>query len=173
MNTNAIDSAIRKIATTSISGYQKHISPRKGFSCAHRLLHGGESCSQYVKRMITKKGLVVAIRASRQRFEACREANQILRAKNYFSSSDENKGKRDKKAKSTQPERTNCPQLLECGDCPMLEIPVDCLNCGSGLDCGAADCGAVGDHFHALDCSSGLDCGTLDCGALDCGGCGG
>lgn len=176
MNTHALDSAIRTIAIASISGYQKHLSPRKGFSCAYRLLHGGESCSQYVKRMIAQEGLLVAGKASRRRFQACREANRILRTRNYLSSSDENNDQRDKKAKSTQPERTNHDSQLDCGncpsDCPVVEV-ANCLDCTSGLDCGVLDCGAAGNHCHAIDCGSGLDCGSLDCGGLDCGGCGG
>ena len=68
------------MAIASIDGYQKYISPRKGFSCAHRHLYGGESCSQYIKQLVAEEGLFAAVRASRQRFAACREANQTLRA---------------------------------------------------------------------------------------------
>jgi hypothetical protein len=41
MQTPIFDAALRQLAVASISGYQKHISPRKGFSCAHRVLYGG------------------------------------------------------------------------------------------------------------------------------------
>ncbi|WP_228061460.1 membrane protein insertion efficiency factor YidD [[Phormidium] sp. LEGE 05292] len=57
MNTTWVDSGIRQIACTSISGYQKYLSPHKGFSCAHRILYGGESCSAYIKRIVAQKGL--------------------------------------------------------------------------------------------------------------------
>ena len=166
MNVTAVDSAIRQIAITSIRGYQKHISPRKGFSCAHRLLHGGDSCSQYVKRMIAQDGLTAAIKASRQRFQACQEANQILRARYYSSARNENNYNPDRKNKPAQRCTEACQAPTDCGigECPVEGI-VDGLDCASGLDCGAVDCSA-------LDCASGLDCGAVDCGALDCGSCG-
>jgi len=32
-----------------ISLYQRYVSPYKGFRCAHRVLHGGDSCSEYIQ----------------------------------------------------------------------------------------------------------------------------
>jgi putative component of membrane protein insertase Oxa1/YidC/SpoIIIJ protein YidD len=61
MEANWLDSGLGQIATTAIGGYQKYVSPHKGFSCAHRLLYGGESCSQYVKGAIAQNGLSRAI----------------------------------------------------------------------------------------------------------------
>ncbi len=49
---------MNKIAVALISGYQEYISPRKGFSCAYRILHGDESCSHYIKRMFLTSSLV-------------------------------------------------------------------------------------------------------------------
>nr|WP_298915317.1 membrane protein insertion efficiency factor YidD [uncultured Nostoc sp.] len=42
------------MAIESITAYQKYISPSKGFCCSHRLLHGGDSYSNYVKRMLSE-----------------------------------------------------------------------------------------------------------------------
>ncbi|WP_338027215.1 membrane protein insertion efficiency factor YidD [Trichormus azollae] len=44
------------MSVTAIAGYQIHISPHKGFQCAHRVLYGSESCSQYIKRVIAEEG---------------------------------------------------------------------------------------------------------------------
>lgn len=64
----------------AISGYQRHLSPLKGYACAHRVLHGGDSCSQYVKALILEKGPAGAVARVRERFAACRAANESLRA---------------------------------------------------------------------------------------------
>jgi putative component of membrane protein insertase Oxa1/YidC/SpoIIIJ protein YidD len=71
--------ASRNIAVTVIAGYQRFISPYKGFSCAHRVLYGCESCSQYFKRVIAEEGILVAISNAKGRFQECREANEILK----------------------------------------------------------------------------------------------
>jgi putative component of membrane protein insertase Oxa1/YidC/SpoIIIJ protein YidD len=70
----------RKIAIDSIATYQKYISPRKGFACAHRMLHGGESCSMHIKHLLLEESLISAIEMSRQRFKACIAASQTLKA---------------------------------------------------------------------------------------------
>lgn len=69
---------VSQILVVLISWYQKHLSPIKGFSCAHRVLHNEESCSQYVKRMFLEQDLLTAVSQSRERFKACSLANQTL-----------------------------------------------------------------------------------------------
>jgi putative component of membrane protein insertase Oxa1/YidC/SpoIIIJ protein YidD len=76
---NSVDTLSRKIVIDSIAAYQTHISPRKGFACAHRILHGDESCSMYIKRILGEESLMSAIQLSRQRFKACFAANQTLK----------------------------------------------------------------------------------------------
>ncbi|PSB25868.1 membrane protein insertion efficiency factor YidD [Stenomitos frigidus] len=78
---HSIDSLTRRMASTLIAGYQKQISPRKGFSCAYRVLHRSESCSQYTKRTILEGGLGQAFPLIQQRFQACKAANQVLKAR--------------------------------------------------------------------------------------------
>lgn len=73
--------ATRKLAVTAIAGYQKFISPYKGFSCAHRVLYGSDSCSQYFKRVIAEEGILMAIANAKERFQECREANEILKSR--------------------------------------------------------------------------------------------
>lgn len=179
MNAHFFDSAIRQIATTSISGYQKYISPRKGFSCAYRLLYKSESCSHYVKRIVAERGLAAALKASRQRFQDCREANQILRARynryTYASQNREEEQERNKLKKNNTHYSNDCSNCSS-GDCDAIAAccttdpgdcgTPDCGDCNTGIDCGTIDCGS------GLDCG-GADCGSgLDCGTIDCGGCG-
>lgn len=162
MKTLATPSVPQQIAIALIGGYQKHISPQKGFSCAHRLLHGGESCSQYMKRLIAQEGLVEAMRASRQRFQACRESNQILKARYSYRCQNEDSPNPEQEAKQRRQRRKKTSQEPVHNDsCPIDEI-ADCVDWSSGLDCGASDCGLA-------DCGSGLDCGASDCGSADCG----
>lgn len=53
---------------------------KKGYSCAYRLLHGGESCSDYVKHLLGEQSLMSAVKISLQRFKACSAASHSLRA---------------------------------------------------------------------------------------------
>ena len=62
-----------------ITFYQQVISPRKGFCCAHRRLHGGHSCSEAVKKLILKQGIFASFHDIRNRFRACQTAAVILR----------------------------------------------------------------------------------------------
>ena len=149
------------IAIALIGGYQKHISPRKGFSCAHRLLHGGESCSQYIKRLIAREGLFAAHRASRERFRTCREANQILQARYAYRCQNENNPHLEQETRRKYSQKK---KPLDCGDmgsCPGAEF-ADCV----GLACEVPDCGVLGSDCSIPDCSPGLDCGAVDCGGF-------
>ena len=66
------------LAIRAITAYQRHLSPRKGFVCAHRILHGGDSCSEHARTMIGAAGLVAGAKRMRARFRACRDAAQQL-----------------------------------------------------------------------------------------------
>lgn len=159
MNAPSLDSAIRQIAIASIGGYQKHISPRKGFSCAHRLLYKGESCSQYAKRMIAQQGLVAAIETVRQRFRACGIANQILQAR-YSSQADSDRSNPERRKSRNWGCNCDDSGAVDCVT-GVSELSCQALDCVPEMDCASLDCGAA-------DCSSGMDCGAADCGS--CGG---
>lgn len=176
MHTSLPDHWLRQTAATAIAGYQKHLSPRKGFSCAHRLLHGGESCSQYTKRVILEQGLLAAIPATRQRFQACKAANQVLQAQRQPPH-------RNPNTPPVEPQPDRCS--ANSNDCSTLDGLDGCADCMIGcadLDCSALDCGfadaancdrldGCGDCGSGADCS-GLDCSGLDCSGADCGSCG-
>ena len=78
MQTTTIDSLTRNGFIQSIALYQKHISPRKGFSCAHRLLYNDRSCSDYIKGLLQNQSLLAVAPLAYQRFHACAEASRIL-----------------------------------------------------------------------------------------------
>jgi putative component of membrane protein insertase Oxa1/YidC/SpoIIIJ protein YidD len=58
--------------TYAIRDYQRYISPNKGFSCAHRNIHGGASCSEYFRLLVTSYGLSEAVPLFQRRLEDCR-----------------------------------------------------------------------------------------------------
>ena len=75
----SFDSVFDVIAVKSIQGYQRYVSPHKGFSCAYRKLHGQKSCSQYFLSMISQLGLVEAIPLFHQRLADCKAAHANLK----------------------------------------------------------------------------------------------
>ncbi|MEW6499667.1 MAG: membrane protein insertion efficiency factor YidD [Cyanobacteriota bacterium] len=153
-----VDSVTRSSIAALIRRYQRHISPKKGSSCAYRVLHGKESCWEFIKRTILEQGLIEAIPAARHRLQACKAANQVLRS--TIETPDPNK-----EAQRRHRGR-NCDTLANssCSEC----IEGSCLV----IDCGLGDWeGCTGCHSD-LDCGI-LDCSGLDCNCLDCGSCGG
>lgn len=193
--------ASRNLAVIAISGYQKFLSPHKGFSCAHRVLYGCDSCSQYVKRVIAEEGIVMAIANARGRFQECREANEILKRRKekcranrkYYASRDY--ASRDYASQAIAkielgesgdlelPEDVNLPEEAEKSDQKTLggsqwerkaRSQADNGTTDSCLDsaCGSADCLSVSDSLLVSNCLSAMDCGGLDLGGLDCSGCG-
>ena len=130
-----LEQMTKQTGVVLIRGYQKYLSPHKGFSCAHRVLYGGESCSQYVKNILIEQDLQSALSLSRQRFSACKTAKIILHAETL-----EEKRRRQKKKKqsncSCSPEGCLDGCLPDCGDLDCGDLDYGCL---PDFDCG--DCG--------------------------------
>ena len=166
-------------ALGAISLYQKYLSPRKGFSCAHRIRHGGPGCSGYARERIHSDGLWRAIPQIRARFGACNEAALALRETCRCAQSqhdegneidrpqtaehDEEKARRARR-RAWRRERDAC-----CGDCSFpacysLDGCADLsLGCGSVGRAGAAGAGR----------KAGPDgCDGCGCDGCDAGGCG-
>ena len=59
---------INKLAILLIRFYERFISPRKGFHCAHREMHGGDTCSVAVRKIIEINGLYSGFRLIQRRF---------------------------------------------------------------------------------------------------------
>lgn len=99
-----------------ITGYQRYISPYKGFCCAYRAKHGGLSCSEYVKQAVLQDGIWHALPTVKQRFKDCKVAALEFSANN------------------TNPRRRHQNQNRQGKISDMLEL-CDCCNpietCGS------------------------------------------
>lgn len=171
-----LDQGGRQAASTLISVYQRHLSPHKGFACAHRVLHRGDSCSQYAKCLILDRGWGEAIPLIRQRFRDCREAYQILRGPvpllatpmGQMMASMESPGRKGRNPTDPQEGEEGSPGSGSPGT----------WDCGSGLDCAGIGC----DGLEAFsDCpvnceigsceSHSCDAGSCDLGGCDGGGC--
>jgi uncharacterized protein len=116
---------LTRLSLAAIGGYQRHLSPRKGYACAYRIAHGGTGCSGFAKQAIHDAGLVAALPLIRARFAACRDAAKELR---------EAPAARDKSRKQ------GCGSGCDCTGCS--DIP-----CGHGHGCDLTpdDCTAAPD----------------------------
>jgi putative component of membrane protein insertase Oxa1/YidC/SpoIIIJ protein YidD len=176
---------VDSLAITAISGYQRYLSPYKGFRCAHRVLHRGESCSQYVKRMVREEGLGVALQKSRVRFAECKEANYIihdrrrrrmsleagaLAAENDVpetpdvedgaqNPSPQRRGRKFSSNNQNPCQSNECDNFCDCSNfCVNIDVP-DCSGCDpTALDCNG--CGDVGSCDGCGDVGSCGDCGS-------------
>jgi putative component of membrane protein insertase Oxa1/YidC/SpoIIIJ protein YidD len=154
------DALTRRSAAALIAGYQQHLSPRKGFECAYRLLHGGESCSQYIKRTILEVGLIEAVRASRHRLQACKSASLVLKSQMETQEDPEKDSER----------RRDSSEDNSSSQCPITPLDFPTAGC-EAIDCGGSAWeGCAG--WHGIDCGA-MDCGAADCSVLDCASCGG
>jgi putative component of membrane protein insertase Oxa1/YidC/SpoIIIJ protein YidD len=101
-----------RLALLAIRGYQRWLSPYKGFRCAHAVLHGGPGCSGYAAEVIHARGLVDAVGPIRQRFRDCRAAYQVM------SSQGSGKEERDEPGRRVDKSLVRKRYSdLPCGDC--------------------------------------------------------
>src|SRR4051794_8100708 len=72
----------KNLLVRMIELYQRHLSPRKGFRCAHRVAHGGRSCSEFGRRVAARRGMSLSRWSAlmRKRFTACAAAAATLRS---------------------------------------------------------------------------------------------
>ena len=166
MQISLFDSFTRQVSTAAITGYQKHISPHKGFACAHRILYGGESCSQYIKRMVAQEGLKAAFVNSHERFQACKQGNQILRRRVAACYASTQTGNLEE---STEEEADTQQRQQASGKVAQKSSFISSNNTGC-FDCADLGCNCAEIVSMTPDCSS-LDCSTADCSFLDCGSC--
>jgi putative component of membrane protein insertase Oxa1/YidC/SpoIIIJ protein YidD len=69
---------LKPAAIVAIRGYQRFISPHKGYRRAYGVLYGSPSCSESVKRSIRQYRVVGGLILLRQRFQACHQAAVVL-----------------------------------------------------------------------------------------------
>ncbi|GAA4622543.1 membrane protein insertion efficiency factor YidD [Cellulomonas oligotrophica] len=67
-----------RLVDLGVRAYQRHLSPRKGWSCAHRVAHGGASCSAAVREVVSRRGVLRGVAPTVVRLAACAQAAQML-----------------------------------------------------------------------------------------------
>jgi putative component of membrane protein insertase Oxa1/YidC/SpoIIIJ protein YidD len=72
--TENLDSFLRRTSVLLIDWYQRTISPRKGFACAHRVRYGGESCSQFAMKAFETRRWWQCMRTLIARLSECSHA---------------------------------------------------------------------------------------------------
>lgn len=68
----------RQIADRAIAGYQRHVSPRKGYRCAHGVVNGDTTCSAAIRDIVAEKGVLRAGVPSLRQFASCYRASMLL-----------------------------------------------------------------------------------------------
>jgi putative component of membrane protein insertase Oxa1/YidC/SpoIIIJ protein YidD len=101
------DVLLSRGAVVVIIGYRKYVSPYKGFSCAHRVLHGGDSCSMHIQQLVQEHGWKTAWQRAPQRFAASKAASHELR-----SQSDSSRAKGRKRNKKRSDWCDNCTDCV-------------------------------------------------------------
>lgn len=68
---------LRLALIAAIRAYQRHLSPRKGYACAYRLVHGGSGCSGVGLRLVRRFGALAGLALLRQRLRLCQQTHRL------------------------------------------------------------------------------------------------
>ena len=135
----------RFLALAAIRGYQRWLSPYKGYSCAFRAATGGESCSAYGHRVIGRFGLRRGLGLLDRRLALCGHVHRRMRP-------------------DAPPAAAPMMRYRQQGHC---DVPCDSPGC-DGPGCHGPDCHGPGCHGpdlgRACDWSDACDfCDARDC----------
>jgi len=138
------------ILIAAINGYQKRISPHKGWRCAYGKLHGGTGCSGFVKNAIREHGWQAAVPMARERFQQCKLAGVQLRAKYqaHETSGAHTNSKEEKRRRRRERRRDRFDICDGCDWCNECHIASKFCNfahkiCDAVFDCGPGDSGCI------------------------------
>ncbi|AYG48176.1 membrane protein insertion efficiency factor YidD (plasmid) [Pseudomonas sp. Leaf58] len=124
-----------------ISLYQKHLSPRKGYRCAHSLEYGGPGCSGAVLEILETQGLIRGLSSIRSRFLSCQEAAETRRERKKREAED--RKRRNDSSGGGSPNSSCCLTevagdavdcLPDASKCRIPDLP-DCGSCGPDASC--------------------------------------
>jgi putative component of membrane protein insertase Oxa1/YidC/SpoIIIJ protein YidD len=113
---------LRFFIRLGIKGYQKFISPRKGYRCAYSVRHGGSGCSGAVLQIIEENSIFTWRKLIKERFSNCKIAYEEIKK--------EKKRRKNKKCDSCEPDtckkerwKKSC-DLSDTCDCDVLDCDV-------------------------------------------------
>ena len=126
-------------AVSLIDFYRRHLSPYKGFQCAHRIYHGDCSCSQAVREIVITHGLFSGLQQIRQRFRDCNDA--AIKIRHAMTLSTTGQQAKPTGATAVQPTRrsgffrrnentTPGKRNHHCGYADCMILPLDCGTLG-------------------------------------------
>lgn len=81
---------LRLVAVETISMYQRHLSPYKGFTCAFRQHTGRCSCSEFARRVTLRYGILRMLKLLPGRFKSCKAAYMLTIQSNAPDRKNEN-----------------------------------------------------------------------------------
>jgi len=118
-----------RVLAALITGYQRYLSPYKGFHCAHRVAHGGLSCSAFAKQLLMRRGVVEAFVRMRRRFIACAAAAAVLHVAAVYGTD------RDDERRRYAREDLDCATQVCCNctpdPCSIISVGSDCTSHGT------------------------------------------
>lgn len=79
MDTTSLTHAPRRAVDRAIRAYQRHLSPRKGYLCAHGVLYGEDTCSEAIRHLVRERGVARSAAPTMARFLACYQAAALLK----------------------------------------------------------------------------------------------
>lgn len=123
-----------RMAIAAITFYQRALSPRKGWRCAHRARYGRSSCSAWIKRAIAHRGLRVGTLLARRRFARCHAAANARwepRETEARWETEEDKKERNKESIWTRPHACWCDSLVDQSATSFGAI--DCASCACDI----------------------------------------
>ena len=98
-----------------IALYKRYISPHKGYRCAYSALHGGDSCSTAIEKIIQSHGTYRSLHLVYRQMINCSNAYEVLASKKR-KNNHKQKGKKKK-----DNENVAC------------ELPCHAINCFSNV----------------------------------------
>lgn len=112
------------IAVGWINFYQKELSHKKKFHCAHGVLHQGLSCSEYCKDRIEKLGVLPGLKATLFRFKDCYLAGKRLKIMKASMTTDVEDKQNEKKTEKKHNSDSFCAKWIavESGACCLLSL---------------------------------------------------
>lgn len=145
----------RQVALAAIRGYQRWISPYKGFHCAYRVHTGCAGCSALGHRVIRRFGVWDGLPLLRERMARCGAVHDAYRRRQADLATNAAAGSAYRR-----------PPAAQRGDCDLGCAPD--LPCDGHHGCAACD-GPSGPRGDGCGISPRAVCALADCG--DCCSC--
>lgn len=141
----------RRLALAAIRGYQRWISPRKGFHCAYRVHTGCAGCSALGYRVIRRFGLWDGLPLLRERMARCGAVHALHAAPDPLPA----------RRRMPAAQRGDCDPGCDLSCAP--DLPCDAHHGCAGCDGPSGPKGGGGCGIRVLDCCDLSSCCNGGC----------